>query len=157
MGEPTLNRGSRGGVAIAAVVLVAVSVACGGGERSIAGEWSGEDSDGNRMTFVFGEGGEAEWIVQASGMARPETIGMRYDVDAAPSPHHIDLSGFREGPLEGVTMVGIYEFTGDDAFRIDLEPVVGAVDPDSARPDEFTEQTVTFTRGGGSETGGGAE
>lgn len=138
---------TAGWIALAFAASLGLS-ACGG-ERSIVGEWSGQDAEGNRMTFVFQEGGQADWVVRARGMANPDTIAMRYEVDRSVSPHHIDLDGFAEGPLAGVTMVGIYEFTDGDAFRMDLEPVVGAVDPDSARPKEFTEQTVVFTRGGG--------
>lgn len=149
MGEPVTRRPRAAGWIALAALVASVGLSACGGERSIIGEWSGEDAEGNRIGFVFQEGDVAEWVVQARGMANPDTIEMRYEVDRSVSPHHIDLDGFEQGPLEGVTMVGIYEFTAGDAFRIDLAPVVGAVDPDSARPKEFSEETVVFTRGGG--------
>lgn len=145
-------RTTRRIAAPALVALAAAASAAGcGGERSIVGEWNGQDVDGNRMTFVFRDGGEAEWIVPARGEASPESIGMRYEVDPSRNPGHIDFSGFEGGPLDGVRMVGIYEFTDEDRFRMDLEPVVGAVDPDSARPTEFSGQAVEFTRAGDAE------
>lgn len=149
MGEWRM-RGIAAPVVAALALATAASVVGCGGDRSIVGEWSGEDIDGNRMTFVFREGGDADWIVTPRD-APPESIGMRYEADLSTTPGHIDLSDFEGGPLEGLTLVGIYEFTDGDRFRMDLEPVVGAVDPDSARPREFSDQAVVFTREGDAE------
>lgn len=134
-------------------LAVLVSVGCGN-SRSLEGTWTGADDAGNRMTFVFAEDGQAEWILEpgAGGGATmpPETIRMRYETDAAADPATIDFSDFDYGPLEGTTTYGIYEFTEGEAFRIDLEPAGPGQDA-SVRPDSFTDETVVFTRAGSGE------
>lgn len=144
MGVTVTDRRRTAPRLVGAALLAAALAACGG-EPGIEGRWSGEDADGNRMTFDFREGGDASWIVTVGG-APPETIDMRYSVDPSVSPHEIDLTDFEGGPLEGLTMVGIYEFTGDDAFRIDLEPVTVATEAETGRPTGFTDETVVFNR-----------
>lgn len=132
---------------------VLVSVGCGN-SRSLEGTWTGADDVGNRMTFVFAEDGQAEWILEpgTGGEATmpPETIRMRYETDATADPATIDFSDFDYGPLEGTTTYGIYEFTEGEAFRIDLEPAGPGQDA-SVRPDSFTSETVVFTRAGSGE------
>lgn len=134
-------------------LAVLVAVGCGN-SRSLEGTWTGADDAGNRMTFVFAEDGQAEWILEA-GMGGgatmpPETIRMRYETDPTADPATIDFSDFDYGPLEGTTTYGIYEFTEGEAFRIDLEPAGPGQDA-SVRPDSFTDETVVFTRAGSGE------
>lgn len=134
-------------------LAVLVSVGCGN-SRSLEGTWTGADEMGNRMTFVFAEDGQAEWILEpgtGGGVTMPpETIRMRYETDATADPATIDFSDFDYGPLEGTTTYGIYEFTEGEAFRIDLEPAGPGQDA-SVRPDSFTAGTVVFTRAGSGE------
>jgi hypothetical protein len=103
------------------------------------------------MTFVFGDDGRAEWILAPNmpggATMAPETIGMAYATDASADPATIDFSDFDFEPLQGTTTYGIYEFTEDGAFRIDLEPAGPGQDA-SVRPDSFSDETVTFTRAG---------
>ena len=63
---------------------------------------------------------------------------------ASVEPHHFDLDGFDEGPLEGQTLYGIVEFSGPDAFDWAAEPGADT----SARPTEFDDATFTFRRVG---------
>jgi len=133
-------------------LAVAVSIGCGN-SPSLEGTWTGTDDAGNRMTFVFADEGQAEWILEPNmgGTAMPpETIRMTYAADAAADPATIDFSDFDYEPLEGTTTYGIYEFTDDGAFRIDLEPA-GPGEDASVRPDSFTDDTVVFTRAGSGE------
>jgi len=132
------------------VLALAVAVSFGCGEsRSLDGTWTGTDQQGNHMTFVFGEDGRAEWVLQpvmpGGGTMAAETIRMSYATDASADPATIDFSDFDYAALEGTTTYGIYEFTGSDAFRIDLEPA-GAEQDATVRPDSFSSETVTFTR-----------
>lgn len=136
---------------IPALVLV-VSLGCGE-SRSLEGTWTGTDQAGNGMTFMFGDDGRAEWILEpnmpGTTMA-PETIRMAYATDASADPATIDFTDFDFVPLEGTSTYGIYEFTEDGAFRIDLEPAGPGQDA-SVRPDSFSAETVTFTRAGSGE------
>jgi hypothetical protein len=131
-------------------LVVVVSLGCGE-SRSLEGTWTGTDQAGNGMTFVFGDDGRAEWILAPNmpggATMAPETIGMAYATDASADPATIDFSDFDFEPLQGTTTYGIYEFTEDGAFRIDLEPAGPGQDA-SVRPDSFSDETVTFTRAG---------
>ena len=132
------------------ILALAVAGTIGCGEsRSLEGTWTGTDPQGNHMTFVFGEDGRAEWVLEpvlpGGGAISPETIRMAYTTDASADPATIDFSDFDFEPLQGTTTYGIYEFTGNDAFRIDLEPAGPGQDA-TVRPDSFSAETVTFTR-----------
>ncbi|HET9334087.1 MAG TPA: hypothetical protein VFQ21_10970 [Gemmatimonadota bacterium] len=137
------------------VLALAVAGSLGCGEsRSLEGTWTGNDLMGNQMTFVFGEDGRAEWVLQqvtpGGGTMASDTIRMAYTTDTSAEPATIDFFDFDFGPLQGTTTYGIYEFTEGDAFRIDLEPAGPGQDA-SVRPDSFSSETVTFTRAGGEE------
>lgn len=135
---------------IALAVLVTVSC---GDSRSLEGTWMGTDGGGNQMTFVFAGDGQAEWILEPNlgGQTMPpETIRMSYMTDASAEPATIDFSHFDYAPLQGTTTYGIYEFTEEGAFRIDLEPARPGQDA-TMRPDSFTNDTVVFTRAGSGE------
>jgi uncharacterized protein (TIGR03067 family) len=137
---------------ILALALVG-SLGCGE-SRSLEGTWTGADQAGNRMTFVFGDEGKAEWILEPNipggAPMAPETIRMTYAADPSAAPATIDFSGFDFEPLQGTTTYGIYEFTGKETFRIDLEPA-GPDQDATVRPDSFSGETVTFTRAGSGE------
>jgi hypothetical protein len=132
------------------ILAVAAAVSLGCGEtRSLEGTWTGNDEVGNHMTFVFGDDGRATWILQPSipggATIPPETIRMAYVTDTSTDPATIDFSDFDFEPLQGTTTYGIYEFTGDGTFRLDLEPA-GPGEDASVRPDSFSAETVMFTR-----------
>ena len=132
------------------ILAVAAAISLGCGEsRSLEGTWTGNDDVGNRMTFVFGDEGRAEWILQPSipggAPMAPETIRMTYATDPSADPATIDFSDFDFEPLQGTTTYGIYEFTDDVTFRLDLEPA-GPGEDATVRPDSFSSETVTFTR-----------
>lgn len=137
------------------VLALAVAGSLGCGEsRSLEGTWTGNDLMGNQMTFVFGEDGRAEWVLQqvtpGGGTMASDTIRMAYTTDTSAEPATIDFFDFDFGPLQGTTTYGIYEFTEGDAFRIDLEPAGPGQDA-SVRPDSFSSETVTFTKAGSEE------
>ena len=137
------------------VLALAVAVSTGCGEsRSLEGTWTGTDQQGNHMTFVFAEDGRAEWVLQpvmpGGGTVPAETIRMSYATDASADPATIDFSDFDYAALQGTTTYGIYEFSGADSFRIDLEPAGPGQDA-TVRPDSFSSETVTFSRAGSAE------
>jgi hypothetical protein len=83
------------------VLALAVAGSLGCGEsRSLEGTWNGDDLQGNRMTFVFGADGRAEWILQpvipGGGTMAAETIRMAY-TDTSADPATIDFSDFDFG------------------------------------------------------------
>lgn len=132
---------------IPALALSSVLLGCGE-SQTLEGRWSGTDGGGNHMTFVFGDDGRAEWIMQPNvpgATIPPETIRMAYVADESADPATIDFSDFDFEPLQGTTTYGIYEFTDDRSFRMDLEPAGPGQDA-SVRPDSFSDETVTFTR-----------
>lgn len=134
------------------VLALAVVVSLGCGEsRSLEGTWTGTDQQGNNMTFVFGEDGKAEWVLQPAmpggGTMAAETIRMSYATDTSADPATIDFSDFDFEPLQGTTTYGIYEFTDGNAFRIDLE-TAGPDQDATVRPDSFSSETVSFARAG---------
>jgi uncharacterized protein (TIGR03067 family) len=135
------------------VLVAIVSLGCGE-SRSLEGTWTGTDQAGNGMTFTFGDDGRAQWILEPNmpgGATMPsETIGMTYATDASASPATIDFTDFDFEPLQGTTTYGIYEFTEEGDFRIDLEPA-GPGQDESVRPDSFSAEAVTFTRAGSGE------
>jgi len=134
------------------VLALLVSLGCGE-SRTLEGRWTGTDEGGNGMTFVFAEDGRAEWILEPNMPGTtmpPETIRMAYVTDPSADPATIDFSDFDFEPLQGTTTYGIYEFTGEETFRIDLEPAGPGQDA-SVRPDSFSTETVTFTRAGSGE------
>ncbi len=124
--------GRRRPLAAAAVVLAACSApapaptpsSTAAAAPALVGTWDGDD----RTTFVFREGGAAEWTLPIS--TPPSTFAVRYRYDAAVSPAHLDISGFTQPPLSGRTLYCIVEPAGADAFRMDCEPGTDA----SARP-----------------------
>jgi hypothetical protein len=134
-------------------LVVVVSLGCGE-SRSLEGTWTGTDQAGNGMTFVFGEDGRAQWILEPNmpggATMAPETIRMAYAADASANPATIDFSDFDFEPLQGTTTYGIYEFTEEGGFRIDLEPAGPGQDA-TVRPDSFSSESVTFTRTGSGE------
>ena len=101
-----------------------VSLGCGE-SRTLEGRWTGTDEGGNGMTFVFEGDGRAEWILEPNvpgATIPPETIRMAYVTDQAADPATIDFTDFDFEPLQGTTTYGIYEFTGEESFRMDREP-----------------------------------
>lgn len=134
--------------ALATLAALGALLACGSPTRSLEGTWTGRDDAGNGMTFVFRDDGRGDWIVQIPDGMPPETLSMRWSTDPRSEPARIDLWDFEEGPLRGMKMAGIYEWTGDHAFRVDFEPVRPGEEADSVRPKAFTDDTVVFTREG---------
>lgn len=63
---------------------------------------------------------------------------------ALPAPAALDLRGFSEGPLGGMVLYGIYERVGRDTLRVDFESAVPG--RTEARPQDFTESTITLQR-----------
>lgn len=125
------------------VVLVA---ACGIAEQgpSLVGTWTGVDSAGIRMSFVFEADGKGLWVVELPEMT--DTTKVDWVADLEPAPHHLDLMHFDHGPLAGAAMYGIFEFSGPDTVRVDFEPGPPGAGDRAPRPEEFTAETVRFTR-----------
>lgn len=125
------------------VVLVA---ACATAEQvpSLVGTWTGVDSAGIRMSFVFEADGKGLWMVELPEMT--DTTKVDWVADMETAPHHLDLAHFDHGPLAGAALYGIFEFSGPDTFRLDLEPGPPGAGDRAPRPTEFTGETVEFSR-----------
>ncbi len=125
--------------------MVVVLAACGGdAEVSLVGEWTGTDTDGQGMQFVFRSDGTGQWVVPMEGAV--DTVSLRYTLNRDTVPHFLDLSRLDRGPLAGATLYGILVFDGNDAFRLDLEPGPPGAGDRAPRPTRFTAETVVFTR-----------
>jgi hypothetical protein len=111
---------------------------------SLAGDWTGVGANGVRQTLAFESGGTGVWTLESPEIS--DTVAFRYAVDHSSRPHHLELSDFDHGPLEGRTLYGIFEQTGEVGFRVDFEPGPPDADTDEVRPDVFTRQTVLYTR-----------
>ena len=128
-----------------AMGMVVMLAACRGDAGvSLVGEWTGTDTDGQTMQFVFQADGTGKWVVDAPGLV--DTVTLRYTLNRDTVPHHLDLSRFDHGPLAGATLYGILAFDGDDSFRLDLEPGPPGAGDRAPRPRQFTAETVVFTR-----------
>lgn len=100
-------------------------------------------SEDTRMTYIFEDGGRAQWILGLS--EGPDTFEVAYEVRYDSTPIELDVGPWSSGPLAGQTLFGIVELQGPDRFRVDFEPA----NPDSdgsERPATFSEQAVTFVR-----------
>lgn len=129
-------------VALLALLGLALASCEGRDGSSLTGRWAGQNPSGETLILMFdGEGG-ALWI-QDRIPGVQDTFTLRYQTDTTASPRQIDLSGFMEGPLAGMTLFGIYE-VGGDTVRLDFE--AGLPGQWAARPDSFTVEAVTLTR-----------
>jgi len=129
-------------VGLVGVMLVACSRTTPG--PSLVGTWAGSDSEGQRIVLTFADGGRGTWVVEMPELM--DTVRFEYAVDFMPAPPRLDLTHFDHGLLAGATMYGIFEFTGPDAFRLDLEPGPPGAGDCAPRPTEFTDETVVLSR-----------
>ncbi len=111
---------------------------------SPVGVWSGTDARGGTQTWTFRDDGTATWRFAGSG----EAFEVRWRLDAATTPHCLDVTGFDRGPLQGKTLFGIAEFTPVGTLRWDCEPGPADAGGDGVRPTAFTPQTVEYRPGG---------
>lgn len=129
-------------VAFLALLALIVAGCEGRAGSNLAGRWAGSDPSGETLILVFdGEGG-ALWIRDRIPGVQ-DTFNLRYQTDTTALPKHIDLSGFMEGPLAGMTLYGIYE-VGGDTVRLDFEAALPG--QWAARPDSFTAEAVSLIR-----------
>ena len=123
--------------------LAASLLSCAAPANPLLGEWVSVGSVDTRMTYIFEDGGRAQWIL---GLAEgPDTFEVAYEVRHLSTPIELDVGPWTSGPLAGQTLFGIVELQGPDRFRVDFEPA----NPDSdggERPATFSEQAVTFVR-----------
>ena len=129
-------------VGLVGVMLAACSRAAPG--PSLVGTWAGVDGAGQRMHFVFDANGKGLWVVGSP--ETPDTTMVDWVVDLEVAPHHLDLMHFDHGPLAGAAMYGIFEFSGPDALRLDLEPGPPGAGDRAPRPPEFTAESMVLSR-----------
>ncbi len=70
---------------------------------------------------------------------------LRYWLDTSVSPFALELYGFPDGPLAGMTMFGIVEVNGD-MLRVDFEPGPGGAANNQHRPTAFSDRTLSLHR-----------
>ncbi|MGH7564145.1 MAG: hypothetical protein ACREK5_06955 [Gemmatimonadota bacterium] len=125
-----------------AMAAIVVMSGCGD-SGGLTGEWVATSENAEGSAFIFREDGTALWIL-------PDTFQVRYEADFGASPHTLDLSGFKSGPLQGYVLYCIFEFEGDATLRLDCEPGVATDRGAGIRPEDFgAQQTQTFVRRGG--------
>ena len=126
------------------IALTVLLVSCEAGAPTLIGQWSGNHPQGGPNTFEFREDGSVTWAYAAPAVG---ILELTYDVDYSVVPHTFALHGFVGGPLDGMSLYGIVEFTTDDVFRLDVEPgPPHAAAPSDYRPTTFTDQTQTYQR-----------
>lgn len=125
------------------VVFVA---ACATAEQgpSLVGTWTGVDSAGIRMSFVFEADGKGLWVLELPELTDTTKVDWVADMEA--TPYHLDLMHFDRGPLAGAAMYGIFEFSGPDALHLDLEPGPPGAGDRAPRPTEFGSGAVVLSR-----------
>jgi hypothetical protein len=123
--------------------VLPVLLRCSPAEHSLVGEWSGNHPQGGANILLFRANGTAEWRFDNPQMSK---TNLRYTIDYSTTPHHIQISGFDHGPLQGLVMHGILEFPCPNRFRLDLEPALPADDPDEIRPKAFGDDTREYRR-----------
>lgn len=129
------------------ILAAALLAACAAHEHEeLLGAWTAEDAESRRHTFTFEPRGRATWAVEGGGV--DEDFAIRYVYDHEPAPHHLDLSGFERGPLQGQTLYCILEWEGSeaDAFRLDCEPGEPTAEGARARPADFTDHTLVYMK-----------
>jgi len=110
---------------------------------SLVGQWTGNDTSGAEHLFEFKSDGTADWMVSAGGQQfQLENIHTAYNTDVM--PFTLDLTGFQDGPLNGKTLFGIVEFSGDYSMRFDADS--GSGDDASVRPSAFSNSTVEYRK-----------
>ena len=127
-------------------------VGCSEQPEVLVGEWISTGSTGPTMTYVFGNDGQMEWILDIG--AESDTFSVAYHVEYGETPIHLDVGPWSRGPLEGRTLLGIVDVLGPDRFRVDFEPALHGGDG-MERPSEFTDQAVVFVRRQPSSSQGG--
>jgi len=147
-------------LAVLALAVLLLTNACSGGERApsetaalanddleerLLGSWAGQNETRGSMSFTFDKDGNTTWVVNLP--SGPETMNISYSTATQDGSLHVDLSGFEDGPLRGLTMYGLISFDGSDTLRIDFEP--GPPGDPGRRPGALTSPDVlTLVRTG---------
>ncbi len=125
------------------LLALALALGCGPRGPSLIGRWEGVDSEQGRQTFQFERGGTLRWVLEYQGQS--QTFDVRYELDRAATPHHLDLTGFASGPLAGQALYCLAE-VGEQEMRIDCRPGEIGAGGDAGRPRAFSEQAVRCKR-----------
>lgn len=112
-------------------------------DTPIEGQWAGEDVNGDAQLFRFDSNGRLDWEA-AAGDERFQLTGLSWYLSRSVKPHHLDVSGFRDGFLAGKALYGIAEFASDDSLRIDFE--AGEPGQIEVRPSTFSESSIVLRR-----------
>lgn len=103
--------------------------------NSFIGQW---DNKKGQLLSLHPDG-SAWWIFYSD--TKRDSFAVRYVTDFTKKPYHFDLTDFKKGPLMGKTLFGIVEFTDENSFKFDCEPVK------ENRPKDFSSsQTQTYYR-----------
>ncbi len=126
--------------------LLAVLAACQGTPTgpTVVGRWVGTDGRGTQQTLVLAADGSAQWTVE--GRAGSQSFDVRYRFDATKTPQQLDLLGFASGPLQGLSLYGIVEWSRPEAFRFEAEPGLPTDGGDSVRPVQLSKRAIVFVR-----------
>jgi hypothetical protein len=125
------------------IVFCLLFIQCKPAMHSLVGEWTGTHPQGGADTLQFKEDGTAVWRFDNPEMSQ---FNLTYAIDYSTTPHHFTLSGFDKGHLRGLTLYGILEFPCPNRFRLDVEPGLPDDDPETIRPEAFTNDTQEYRR-----------
>ncbi|MDQ3110931.1 MAG: hypothetical protein M3R17_13645 [Bacteroidota bacterium] len=113
------------------LIILAGLTACNKPQEKLIGRWD----DKNGLILEFKKGNKAQGIFYTK--TSRDTFEMNYKADLSITPHQLDLTDIKSGPLEGKTLYGIMEFNGATTLSFDCAP--------SSRPTTFSpKETVTY-------------
>jgi len=126
-------------------ILLSIFLAgCSTEHFELTGTWAGTGPDSVAQTFIFGDGGNVQWIFNET--ATEDTFNLIYTINYTTNPHNFSLAGFNRGYLEGKMLYGILEFDGENEIRIDMKTAMLGTEGAEVRPVGFTSQTVMYRR-----------
>jgi hypothetical protein len=95
-------------------------------------QWYGDDG---KQIMTFDGDSTLQWIFHEEELS--DTFVVRYRLQEAPDPDHLDLYGFTRGILAGKILAGIVEMHTADSILLDFEPAESFAEADSVRPKVF--------------------
>ena len=111
--------------------------------ESLIGDWVAVSDWVEEQLFTFRSDGTADWKVSVEGQVFPLT-NIYWVRESSVFPEPLDLSGFTNGPLRGLTLFGIVDMSRRDTLIFDAE--AGPEYDDRVRPASFSESAVTYIR-----------
>ena len=129
-------------VAKLAVLLVALTLlsSTSNGEAQLAGTWTFQGK--SIQTLTFNGDGTAQWQIDSPRLKGD--YALTFQVDYGTLPVKVSLHGFEDGPLAGMSLLGIAEFDGKGGVVFDWTPA--QPDQEQRRPESIGPGAQHFLR-----------